>query len=145
MSKSNKLTPKQEAFAQKYVECGNASEAYRFAYDVGECKDETIWCNACQLLADTKVTQRVDEIRQDLAKRNDVTLDKLNGELVESRDMARVAMDHSSMTTNTMAKAKLNGLIDKKDDSTQDTKLLNITFNIGELKGDEHIHKAPIA
>ena len=131
------LTPKQEAFARKYVECGNASEAYRFAYDVGECKDETIWCNACQLLASTKVTQRVDEIRAKLAKRSDVTLDKLNGELVESRDMAKNAKDHSAMTATTMAKAKLNGLIDKKDDSAQDTKPLNITFNIGELKGDE--------
>lgn len=30
---ADKLTPKQEAFAQKYVECLNASEAYRFAYD----------------------------------------------------------------------------------------------------------------
>jgi hypothetical protein len=30
---ADKLTPKQEAFAQKYVELGNASEAYRFAYD----------------------------------------------------------------------------------------------------------------
>ena len=32
--KLNALTPKQDAFACAYVETGNASEAYRRAYDV---------------------------------------------------------------------------------------------------------------
>ena len=36
------ITPKQEAFAQKYIECGNASEAYRHAYDVGADTSEWV-------------------------------------------------------------------------------------------------------
>ena len=57
------LTPKQEAFTLKYVECGNASEAYRHAYDVGEdTKPETIWKEAHTLLADPKVARRVLEL-----------------------------------------------------------------------------------
>lgn len=31
-----RLTPKQEAFAQAYVETGNASGAYRRAYNAGK-------------------------------------------------------------------------------------------------------------
>ena len=31
-----KLTPKQSKFAEEYVNTGNASEAYRRAYDVGQ-------------------------------------------------------------------------------------------------------------
>ena len=31
-----KLTPKQRKFAEEYVNTGNASEAYRRAYDVGK-------------------------------------------------------------------------------------------------------------
>ena len=37
-----KLTPKQEKFAQVYVETSNASEAYRQAYDALKMKPETI-------------------------------------------------------------------------------------------------------
>ena len=40
--KHKDLTPKQEAFACAYVETGNASEAYRRAYDVApDCKPNT--------------------------------------------------------------------------------------------------------
>ena len=53
------LTPKQEAFTLKYVECGNASEAYRHAYDVGEdTKLETIHVKASELLSYGKVAVR---------------------------------------------------------------------------------------
>ena len=40
------MTPKQENFARLYVETGNASEAYRRAYDTGRMKPETINNNA---------------------------------------------------------------------------------------------------
>jgi phage terminase small subunit len=33
---THRLTPKQADFAAAYVLCGNASEAYRQAYDVGD-------------------------------------------------------------------------------------------------------------
>ena len=38
---SNQLTPKQEKFAQVYVECGNASEAYRQAYNAENMQDDS--------------------------------------------------------------------------------------------------------
>ena len=44
---AKKLTPKQESFCLAYIETGNASEAYRQAYDVGpKTKPETVTLNS---------------------------------------------------------------------------------------------------
>ena len=57
------LTPKQEAFAHKYVECGNASEAYRFAYDTSNLAIETVWDEAYRLSRHPEVSLRVRELQ----------------------------------------------------------------------------------
>jgi hypothetical protein len=64
-----KLTPKQEAFANKYVECGNASEAYRQSYDTKAMSKEVVWKEASLLLSDRNVTVRVVELKNELGKR----------------------------------------------------------------------------
>lgn len=63
-----KLTPKQEKFAQVYVETSNASEAYRQAYDASKMKPETVTVAASKLLSNYNVTTRVQEIREGVAK-----------------------------------------------------------------------------
>ena len=64
-----KLTIKQEKFCNKYLECGNASEAYRFAYDCSRMTDNVISVKASQLLSNGKVTVRVKrKQRQDYGK-----------------------------------------------------------------------------
>lgn len=75
------LTPKQEAFARAYIETANASEAYRRAYDASGMKDTSIHVNACKLLAETKVAQRVAALQAEAAKRNEITVDKIIREL----------------------------------------------------------------
>lgn len=62
--KRKELTQKQERFALAYIETGNASEAYRKAYDASRMKPETINKRASELLADGAVTGRVGELRQ---------------------------------------------------------------------------------
>ena len=112
------LTPKQEAFARAYVETGNASEAYRRSYDVAEnCKPETIWSNACQLLSDTKVSQRVMELQEAARNRTLVTVESLTRELDEARDLALADPKGAAAAVSaTMGKAKLHGLlIDKQE------------------------------
>lgn len=65
-----RLTEKQEKFCQSYIDTdGNASEAYRMAYDTSNMKRESVWTNASQLLSNTKVAQRIDEIRTERAER----------------------------------------------------------------------------
>tara|TARA_R110002126_G_scaffold52397_1_gene142504 strand:+ start:99 stop:557 length:459 start_codon:yes stop_codon:yes gene_type:complete len=67
---SNKLTPKQEKFANLYVELGNASEAYRQSYDVGEdTADSTVWKLSSRELSKGHVRCRVVELQNELGDR----------------------------------------------------------------------------
>lgn len=105
------MTPKQEAFARKYVECGNASEAYRTAYNVGKnTKPETVWNDAHKLLLKPEVAARVMELQNKAAERTIVTVESLTEELNEARELAVRDEDPSELRQNTMAKAKLHGL-----------------------------------
>jgi len=60
------LTVKQEKFANLYVELGNASEAYRQAYDCSKTKDEVVWVKASELLSSGNVSVRVEQLQKEL-------------------------------------------------------------------------------
>ena len=53
------MTPKQEKFCEKYIELGNASEAYRQVYSCARMKEKQVWEEASKLLKRPKVTQDV--------------------------------------------------------------------------------------
>lgn len=72
------LTIRQEKFAQKYVECGNASEAYRYAYPSStKWKDKTVWENASRLMANSKVSARVKELEEASKQASQVTREEI--------------------------------------------------------------------
>lgn len=106
------LTIKQEAFALKYVECGNASEAYRESYDAEGMQPESIHVAASRLLADAKVALRVQELRGVIAEAAKLTVADLLRELEEARTAALTAetVQASAAAAATMGKAKLLGL-----------------------------------
>lgn len=56
------LTPKQENFCLAYLETGNASEAYRRAYDCEEAKPETVNRAAKELLDNPKIAARLEDL-----------------------------------------------------------------------------------
>ncbi|WP_288365624.1 terminase small subunit [uncultured Marinobacter sp.] len=67
-----KLTnPKREAFAQHYALHGNASDAYRHAYQTSRMKEDSIYQSASRLLKDVKVLSRVEELQAIAAKQAD--------------------------------------------------------------------------
>ena len=72
-----KLTIKQEKFCNKYLECGNASEAYRRAYSCSNMKDESINVKAFELLNNGKITVRVKELQEELKKKSDITKEEV--------------------------------------------------------------------
>lgn len=76
-----KLTVKQEKFCNKYIECGNASEAYRFAYECKKMKDETLWVKASELLANGKVKVRIDVLKAELKAKSDITKERILEEM----------------------------------------------------------------
>tara|TARA_R110002126_G_scaffold63960_5_gene164000 strand:+ start:2618 stop:3037 length:420 start_codon:yes stop_codon:yes gene_type:complete len=118
---ADKLTQKQEAFAQKYIELDNASEAYRQCYDVSEdAKPETIWSRASELCKNGKVAARIVELQLGHADRHNVTIDSLTKELDEARLVATEEKQPAAMTGATMGKAKLHGLLVDKAETKID-------------------------
>lgn len=85
MFRSERLSPKQEAFAQHFALHGDASAAYRVAYDTSKYKPETIHQSACRLLKSPKVQSRLAElqarVQEKLNKRFDITAEKILQEL----------------------------------------------------------------
>ena len=74
LKSADKLTLKQEAFAMAYVESGNASEAYRTAYDVADTTtDNTINSQAWKLRKKPKIAQRILELQESMRKRHEGT------------------------------------------------------------------------
>jgi phage terminase small subunit len=74
------LTPKQEQFCLKYIELGNASEAYRQSYDAENMKPETVNREAFALLENPKITTRINELKDGHLKRHEVTIDRVLAE-----------------------------------------------------------------
>ena len=112
---TDKLTPKQEAFAMAYVECGNASNAYRMAYDVNEnTSDNSISVEASKLRNNPKITLRILELQELAQERHSITVDSLTDELEKARKTAQEAGQASAMVSATMGKAKLHGLLTDK-------------------------------
>lgn len=63
------LTAKQEAFAQAIADGMNQADAYRTAYDAENMADNTIYARASELMSNSKVTDRVKELKSALAEK----------------------------------------------------------------------------
>lgn len=112
------MTPKQEKFCQLYVELGNASEAYRQAYDAGGMKSETVTKRASELLANGDITGMVDQLKAQHAERHDMTVDDIARMLKEDRDFARHCETPAAAVSATLGLAKLYGHLRDKVEHT---------------------------
>src|SRR5262245_53738914 len=93
MIKNRKLNPRQERFAQAYVQHGNARKAYRQAgYNAREPDKPTgtasIDACASDLLKLPKVESRIIALQARARSRHDYTVDTILDELDETRDLA---------------------------------------------------------
>lgn len=106
-----RLQPKQEKFCQLYIELGNASEAYRQAYDTSRMKSETVGRKAQELLKHGIITAYIKELRVVHRERHNITVDDLIAELEEARQIAKdpVKPQPAAMVSATMGKAKILG------------------------------------
>jgi phage terminase small subunit len=62
------LTAKQEKFAQNIIQGMSQADAYRSAYSTKNMTDKTIHEAASRLVADSKVSARLSELRGQLTK-----------------------------------------------------------------------------
>jgi len=103
------LTPKQNKFVEVYLETGNASEAYRQAYNVKSMNDNTINRNAHSLLYNNKIAARLDQIKSENAERTQVTLEYLTNRLIKAADMAEEQGKAGELGQNVQRVATLTG------------------------------------
>jgi phage terminase small subunit len=92
----SKLTIKQEKFILKYFECGNATEAYKHAYNTSKMKDKTINEQASKLLADDKITTRLKELKDNAQKESEWNVQRLiksHADIFEA-GMGKLATNH---------------------------------------------------
>lgn len=75
------LTTKQEIFVQRLIEGYSQREAYKFAYDCENMKDETIDTRASRLLKECKVSTRYEELKNELKQKMFYTIEKANDDL----------------------------------------------------------------
>ncbi|MBS5835957.1 terminase [Neisseria sp. HMSC059F02] len=119
------MTPKQEQFARLYVETGNASEAYRQAYNTDNMKPETVTNEAYKLLQDPDISAMVDGLKEEARRRHAVTVGDLLHELEQARAAALAAPtpQSSAAVSATMGKAKMLGLLVDKAEIKAETEV----------------------
>lgn len=121
---AEKLTPKQEAFCLAYIETGNASEAYRRAYDAKDMKPETVNRKAKVELDKGKIRARLDELRAPVIKSAQITLESHLKSLEELRDAAKVANQLGAAITAEIARGKAAGVHVEKSEQFVTTREL---------------------
>lgn len=82
MKKEKQLTQKQENFCLQYVLLGNASAAYRIAYDTSNMKPETVNNSAYKLLQNGDVAARIEEIKTETEKTLGLSKTRIINELI---------------------------------------------------------------
>lgn len=126
------LTIKQENFCKSYVETGNASQAYRLAYNAEKMKNNSVNRKAKELLDNVKITARISQLQKAIENRHNITIDSLIQELEQARQTALTAEtpQTSAAVAATMGKAKLSGL-DKKVNKT-----ISLSISLSDLFED---------
>lgn len=110
------LTQKQENFCLSYIETGNASEAYRRAYDAEKMKESSINVNASKLLADTNIALRIADLRAPAITKAQITLEQHLIDLKRLRDLAEASEKFGPAVQAEMARGKASGLyVDKTE------------------------------
>lgn len=74
-----KLTSKQSEFVNRYIEHGNATQAYKEAYNASNMKSNTINRKAFELLQKGYIGARIKEIQNDLDKDKIYEIDDILG------------------------------------------------------------------
>lgn len=105
-----RFTDKMELFCLAYVETGNASEAYRRSYNTANMAEKTAQREGYNTLQKPQVQARIEELRNQVMDRHEITVDTLLLELEQARRLALETKKAAAAVTATMGKAKLLGL-----------------------------------
>ncbi len=112
------LTPKQEKFCIAYIETGNASEAYRRAYNSGKMKPETVNRNAKSMLDDNKIATRIGALQKPAVEKAQVTLEQHLNDLKRLRDLAEADQKWQAAIQAEVSRGKVSGLYTERHELT---------------------------
>ena len=126
------MTHKQADFVRWYFELGNASEAYKRAYN-SNAKPNTLHRKANDLLKHPVIKAEVIAMQEQARERNQVTIDNVVDELEEARQVAKQSGNAAAMVSATLGKAKVLGLVVDKQEVKQQS-LTPPIFNIQPVK-----------
>lgn len=124
------LTPKMEAFCLHLARTGNASEAYREAYNAERMKPETVSRTAAELVADPRIAARLSQLRSDARKRSGITLAEHLVSLQSLREEARRARQYGPAVSAEMARGKVSGLYDGEGDEGEKPTPVSVTVQV---------------
>lgn len=109
------MTPQQEAFAVALAQGQNQADAYRTAYPKSKKWAETsLWPEASRLAADPKVRARVDELKRQAAKANELTVTEHLRTLTELREEARSGGQMSAAIKAEELRGKCSGFYSER-------------------------------
>lgn len=115
------LTTKQEKFCITYVTEGcSLSDAYRAAYNCEKMKPESVNRKAVELMANGKVSARINELREEARHNAVVTVEEHLRELSRLRDLATEAGQFGAAIKAETARGRVSGLYVEKQESKVD-------------------------
>ena len=129
------LTLKQQNFCLKYLETGNATEAYYFAYDAENMAYKSARTEAYELLQNPDITLYIESLRKPIVEASGITLQTILDELAEARTIALAAQtpQTGAAVSASMGRDKLSGLdkeLGSKDNPLTNNLNIKVTFGI---------------
>ena len=106
-----------EAFCAELAKTGNATEAYKKAYDASRMKDASVSRKAAELQQNVKITARLAQLRAEVRKNSGITLEEHMTSLKALRNAAAQAKQFGPAVSAEMARGKVSGLYDSDDDT----------------------------
>ena len=91
------LTTKQEIFVQRLIEGNSQREAYKFAYNCENMKDESIDVEASKLFNSPKIIQRYEELLEEHKQKALYTREEAINDLIWLKEKAREDIEYRGL------------------------------------------------
>jgi len=123
LTEDTKLTNQQENFAQKFVEYGVASKAYRESYNIKTELNATIWTSAYKVRVKPHVNKRIQQLIEQRRASVHIDREKITVDLLELVEKSKqTGLDGSKADASSLLKAyeMLNKMYDLNQDAKED-------------------------
>ena len=91
------LTTKQEIFVQRLIEGNSQREAYKFAYNCENMKDESIDVEASKLFNSPKIIQRYEDLLEEHKQKALYTREEAINDLIWLKEKAREDIEYRGL------------------------------------------------